>query len=384
MRWRWTGGRAAVRVVAVTALLLGMVATAGGPAGAQGRSETDTAFSSTTGELGSWSVAWNSADWTSYEDDLEGTDIDLVLGRPGTFVHFYEISDTADAATCLADIVPQFEEIVGLTESAPLLGDDGDRIGFENDINSREVRTVSGEVDGDAFDGYGYDSCWAIEAGSTAIFAGAVVAADVAEEDLALLGELFAEVRTYVDGEEITTGSDDATPAAAGASAGDATPETEAGGITGDTYLSPTYGYTLDWDADFWTPLGMSSRDGTDILTLIAGDLHADLRGYASGDGQVETCLNDIVATERKVAPDAAIMEMDGDPSVFVSQDGTLLTALVGWTDGGVGNTAFVTCASLNDEAVVALVVSGEAGAMVGQSDAIAELMPNLHVRPTD
>ena len=365
------------------ALLLGGVSVAG-PVVAQEGSQTDTAFSSTTGELGPWSVAWNSDDWTSYEDDLEGTDIDLVLGRPGTFVHFYEISDTADAATCLSDIVPQFEEYIGLTESEPLPGDDGDPIAFANDINSREVRTVSGEVDGDAFDGYGYDSYWEIEGGATAVFAGAVVADDVADADLALLDGLFAEVRTYVDGEEITGGEADITPVAAGTPAGEGTPLARFGGISVDSYLSPTYGYALGWDADEWTPLGMSSRDGTDILTLIAGDLHADLRGYANGDGQVETCLEDAVATEREVAPDAAIMEMDDDPVVFVSQDGTLLTALVGWTDGGVANTAFVTCASLSDEAVVALVVSGESGAMVDRSDPIAKLMRNLHVRPAD
>jgi len=55
----------------------------------------------------------------------------------------------------------------------------------------------------------------------------------------------------------------------------------------------------------------MSSEGGTDILTLIAGDLHADLAGYVKGDGRVETCLDDFIAIHQDDAPNAAVLVTD-------------------------------------------------------------------------
>ncbi len=561
-------GRRALRVAAVMAMTIGGLSSADMPATAQTR--TDTAFSSTHGELGSWSVAWDSDDWTKNEDAAEGTEIDLILERDGTFVHFYEVVDAADAATCLADIVPFVEGEIGLTDSEPLLDDDGEPVGLVTDINSREVRTVSGEVGGDDFDGFGYSSCWEIEAGETAIFATAVTTAAAAEDDLPLLDDLFAEVRTYVDGEEITgdatgdatpepanrdedatatgadedagtyvsptfgfstawdpdawtveresvsedgadrdlirldetdgssilffeggttwdgdldecltqlltdldvdpdeaepledpetgdafaiddddrlaagylgtltrdnddeivsvvyvvacerldddlivgvshvsdederyftedyplfeeildntaaPGTDDApdgtgTPDAAATSTGDGASGAEGLG----SYLSPTYGYTLEWDPAYWMPLGQSSGGGTDVLTLVAADLFANVVGYETVDGDIETCLDDFIAITQEESPDAAILDGDDGPGVTTSDDGRQLTALVAAPTGDGVEVSFVYCVAIADGAAVRLSITGDADALDAESDAIDTLVAGLVVPP--
>ena len=305
------------------------------------------------------------------EDGIGDSEIDLLLEREGTFVHFYEIVDTDDAATCLAEVVPLFEETIGLSDSGPLLDDDGDPIRHADDLNSRAVR----EVTSDDFAGYEYASCWEIEEGATAVFAGAIVSDDVAGEDLPLLDGLYAEVRTYLDGEQNgqDSGTEAATPDAATPAASD----------EGGVYLSPTYGYLLEWDETYWSPIGMSSDDeGTDALTVIADDLHADLVGYVNGDGDVETCLDDFLAIQQGEAPDAVILETDDGESLEISADGTMLTAMIVSTDGEVSTGTLFTCTSISDEAVVRLSVTGESDRLMAEHDAIQQLFDGLLVIP--
>jgi hypothetical protein len=45
-----------------------------------------------------------------------------------------------------------------------------------------------------------------------------------------------------------------------------------AGQVSGDSYVSPTYGYSISWNAEFWTVANESSEDGVDSLVLQLGD----------------------------------------------------------------------------------------------------------------
>jgi hypothetical protein len=42
--------------------------------------------------------------------------------------------------------------------------------------------------------------------------------------------------------------------------------------VSGDSYVSPTYGYSISWNAEFWTVSNESSSDGVDSLVLRLGD----------------------------------------------------------------------------------------------------------------
>jgi hypothetical protein len=42
--------------------------------------------------------------------------------------------------------------------------------------------------------------------------------------------------------------------------------------VSGNEYVSPTYGYSISWNAEFWTPTNESSEDGVDSLVLRIGE----------------------------------------------------------------------------------------------------------------
>src|SRR4029453_7504409 len=80
-------------------------------------------------------------------------------------------------------------------------------------------------------------------------------------------------------------------------------------GVDGETYESPTWGYTLEGDERDWTVVGASSEDDRDQLHL--GSEASDLVIVGvSFDDDLETCREDLIDT---LAPDGAAEPFEAD-----------------------------------------------------------------------
>jgi hypothetical protein len=114
---------------------------------------------------------------------------------------------------------------------------------------------------------------------------------------------------------------------------GDATAEAEedegetagAGGIDGNVYTSPTYGFSISWDEDLWEVGSEKSADGVDSLVLVLDDedghMIVGLKGHAAG-GDPERCLEDMVDRYEDLEGEIFIEGESGEMTPIVGGDG--------------------------------------------------------------
>jgi hypothetical protein len=98
-------------------------------------------------------------------------------------------------------------------------------------------------------------------------------------------------------------GSEPATALIAGLVAGSASdpptptpaPTSAAGGVEGNTYTSPTYGYSLTWDSS-WSVVSDTSDGVDDQLHLSNGDSDLYISGFGNYPNNPQECVDSIVA----------------------------------------------------------------------------------------
>lgn len=167
---------------------------------------------------------------------------------------------------------------------------------------------------------------------------------------------------------------EDASPSDSGGSGG-------SGGVDGNQYESPTYGYGLEWDEDVWTVEDESSDDDIDQLELSSDTMTAYVYGYAD-DTDAADCIDTYVdVISDRGGSDAAVFEDPdtGDPAISVSDDGTIVNALIVYTDGDTGYASSVTCAAF-DDGMLAVEFTGEGATIVEdeESDLISDVLSSI------
>jgi eukaryotic-like serine/threonine-protein kinase len=132
-------------------------------------------------------------------------------------------------------------------------------------------------------------------------------------------------------------------------------------GVDGNTYVSPTYGYELEWDEDVWRVEDEAS-DERDFLMLFAVDETSlvYVEGYEAYDGDPEECLEgsaEEILGQDGVSDDEPLEDEDGD-AIAGDEDGVFFAAYsyVQETDDGTQDlVGYFTCQTLIEgEAVVA------------------------------
>ncbi len=351
-------GLTGVRLLAALAVLFGTLSAGLPSAGAQSGGDTLTYDE---GGL-EWSVSWDDAIWT--ESDLESADFSL-QAENASIVQFLVLNDvTEDPAGCLAGVVPNFEEGAEATDARAFEDDNGDPVADDNADYAYELRTITLDVGGTDLDADVIHACYALDS-STLLWAAGLVPVDSNELEAAF--DVFDGIE--IAGEPVELGladvvsgnggtgdetpeasaSDEETPEASrssrsssssrpSASDDEATPTEEASDDSGDaavgadedagTYTSPTFGYSLEWDAGAWTV--ESERDvdtyalGRDFLQI--NDLDTSSILFIEGADDSWSDPDDCVTTlldEINVDPaDAELLDDDnGDPFEISDDD---------------------------------------------------------------
>ncbi|MBA2277722.1 MAG: hypothetical protein H0W06_08135 [Chloroflexia bacterium] len=197
--------------------------------------------------------------------------------------------------------------------------------------------------------------------------------------DTANLLRLGTEGQVETDEISITEGADEpastvepsrtptatATAAATGEPASTAVPIPVTGAgrpdIAGNTYVSPSYGYSLHWD-DAWQTAEVSSASGRDTLRLTNGASAVSFESYPFA-GTPEECLT---TTRDQYADDPAYRDFDlltrsgGQPLGGVEGDRAFLGFTATHTPPGGGATDYayyVECRYLEEPAAILRVI---------------------------
>ncbi len=134
--------------------------------------------------------------------------------------------------------------------------------------------------------------------------------------------------------------------------------EEQTGGVEGNTYLSPTFGYELTWD-DTWTVEEEASEGGYDYLLLTNGTTSAYVEGFYGFDGDPTDCVDDISdqIAEEADGGEVTIAQAE-DGSEMAGEEEGLAYAVFDYTityeDGEVvAASALVQCWTLQEGASV-------------------------------
>lgn len=163
----------------------------------------------------------------------------------------------------------------------------------------------------------------------------------------------------------------------------DPAPSEPADDPTATTFIAEEFGVQLSWDPAIWQSDGEERGEGYAAVRLSSEILAAVVVPYRSGDGSVQTCLDNYVAIlNERGAGTAGIVQSDGGDAVQISDDGTRLTAYVGYTDKDVESVSVILCFSLNATDVLAVEFSGPASDIFEDeaTDQIDSLLGGLRV----
>lgn len=331
------------RLRVLTALLAAAALLGANVGGAAAQLEGDTYAN----EEFDWSVSWDADVWEA-EEGASSDAYELQLTSENSLAFFSSGEDyEGDPAACIEAVIDGFTSTDGIEDVEPL-EDDG--AAGEDDGFAFATYTYSAETSGgETVDGVYYLQCQTLVEDEAVLLAEHVAPTSVYDA----AAELFAEVLDNLD-----------TPEIGGADADDeATPEDEetpgaGAGVDGNTYTSPTFGYTVEWDEDDWTvddeTEGVPGRDTLILDYNDGGFLYVE--GYEDFDGDPAECL-DASSSEflenDQVDESMPLEDDDGEP-VEGEEDGVAFAAYT-LTTGGDELNAYFDCRTLvEDEAVLA------------------------------
>ncbi len=166
----------------------------------------------------------------------------------------------------------------------------------------------------------------------------------------------------------------------------DETPESggDDAGVDGNTYESPTYGYTLEWDEDLWTvDEERTASEDRDVLYLDYTDGgFLIVEGYEDYDGDPEDCLEGSSAEilESGEVDDVAPLE-DEVGDVIEGDDDDVFFAAYTLEIGPDTAVAYFDCRTLvEDEAVLAFSLLVPEEAVEDAVDAFLDVRDSLEL----
>ena len=347
------------RLLVAIALLLGTMSLGLHGADARG-SQSGGSFDYDQDGL-QWSLSYDDSVWTESTADTADLSLETDNGSITQFLTLPDVYD--DPASCLAGVVPQFNDGAGVTDSVAAEDDNGEPIADESDAYAYEVQTITLDAQGQSVQGDAVHVCFDLGNGGELWAVALVPDVPGTANDVDAVYTLLDGVSVAGDSVPVglseggTSGTPAAgTPAASNAAtptAGNGTPAagngTPAAGSGDGDYTSPTYGYTLTFSPDDWSVDGeiaaADNSTGRDRLDLTNADGSSLLyiegsEEWTDPDDCVSTLLDEI-----GVDPSAADPVEDpdtGDP-YEVSEDGHSAVAYTG-SANGEGATALVDC----------------------------------------
>lgn len=262
----------------VTALLLATLLASPSPIAAQANDQ----YRGTAGGL-EWTVSWDPSDW---EETGTGDAADLVLtGGASTVSFLADVLYDGNASDCVDGELENALTSSSVEDSEPL--DDIDLGEQDGDVRSWAGYAITSlDADGDEQTFATTVLCQTITDGESVLIVYHLVPLADLPDDADAVADLVASI---VIGE-----SDAPEPTAE--------PEDEVGtGADEDagTYLSPSYGYGLDWEPGDWEV----EEDETirtldrDRLTLFASDAATRIfyEGSTEWDGDLDACVSALV-----------------------------------------------------------------------------------------
>lgn len=215
---------------------------------------------------------------------------------------------------------------------------------------------------------------------------GSVIPAETVEPaETASPVETVGPAETVVAGETPTPGFEDPTPTAGVAELTPTVAAVPSENVIGNTYTSPTFGYSLTWD-DTWSVVAEQSSQGIDFVRIGTGSLTADLYAAVSSSTS-QQCIDDLFnyyVNDELYSDVEYVTGPDGQP--LVEDFGTHAHAVISYTqidENGNENAQFseATCYRLEETgAVLILEVYMPPADFVLQRGAISALQDGLVV----
>lgn len=387
-------GLTALRATAAAAMLFGSLTVGLGAAGAQADEDEGTYESPTYG----YTLAWDAEGWTVEQDAAQGDVSDATdaeFGRDflqlndvdGTTVLFVEGAEDEfdDVDACVETVLPELG--IDPADGEAIEDEDGEPFASGDDTRARAGYILAVELDnGDTEDRvYGVE-CVADEDSDVIVafsFISGIVDGYV-ENGYPLVEDIVGSLAFAGGSDEDATpesssrggGPDEDTPEASDDS-GNGGGGSGTGGVDGNAYVSPTYGFALEWDEDVWEIGGESSEDGLDQLSLTSDTMIANVTGYG-GESDPADCIDTYVGViGDRSGSDAMIAEDpdSGDLFLFPSDDGTSVEAVIIYAVDGDGWASRVTCQEMEDGM---LVVEFTGPGTVVVEDASSDLISDL------
>ncbi|MGI8643362.1 MAG: hypothetical protein ACR2LS_04525 [Thermomicrobiales bacterium] len=299
-----------------------------------------------------YSVEWDEDVWTpnvtfARDPDRDTLVLDLVDLTGYVYFEAYDDYD-GDPVDCLDGSSSELLDDPDVDDIEPYEDEDGDIVEGEEDGEAFVAYTF--DFDGDA--AAGYFACRTLVEDEAVLAISLVTLEDDFEDARAELDDLLdsldlGDVRTTPTPEEEET----------------RTPEDgeDTAGVNGNSYESPAYGYTLEWDEDLWEVDEERTAAGTrDVLVLTyvdGGTLYVE--GYDAYDGDPADCLDGSSAEilEFDDVSNAEPLE-DENGDIIAGEDDGVVFAAYSLDIQDTSAVAFFSCQTLvEDEAVLAFSV---------------------------
>ena len=356
-----------------------------------------------------YSLEWDEDDWSAADATSEDDVDTLVLVSNASTLTITGLEAFAgDPADCLAQIAENLEAGPDVEEFEPALGADGEPLEIEDDDRAGAVYLA--EVDGDSLV-YRLECRILVEDEAVIQIVHEVPADDFNEEiglvtdvldTLALVGQEpeadeepadeepadEEEPADDEDEEEIPLPADEDQEEDEEDAAGDE-------GVDGNTYTSPNFGYSVEWDEDDWTPARDESERGSDFLSLNGRRSALTIWGLEDFGGDPLLCFSTFVDvlgedTEEFTVEDVEPLEdEDGEPIEGEEDDrvfGAFLFTLADTEDGFEEEFVYyVECRTLvEDESVLVVIHGVEPQAYEAEASRREEVLETLELPETD
>jgi outer membrane protein assembly factor BamB len=160
------------------------------------------------------------------------------------------------------------------------------------------------------------------------------------------------------------------------------TPEVDdSGGVDGDTYESPSFGYALEWDSAVWDVVEATVEDEYDTLALTNGTSHVYVYGF-DWDGGAEACVEsvaDSLDASGSGVSDVEVREAITGDDEQAEASYTFMLDIGNDSGDDVEEVAFISCHTFDDgEHVVQVVHYAPEGVYEEEAELVEELLDEL------
>jgi hypothetical protein len=348
--------------------------------------DDDTYTSPTFG----YSLEWDEDEW-EVEDATSEDDVDtLVLSNGVSTLTITGLEDfDGDLADCLEETAAELEDGRDVESFEPALNADGDPIEIDDDDRVGAVYLAT--VDGDEV-AYQVE-CRTLVEDEAVIQIVQVVPADDFDDEIAPVAEVLDTLT--LEGEEPEEEEEEETPEPEEEEEETPDPEDELAeaGVDGNSYVSPQFGYSLEWDPDVWQVDGASSDLGFDDLGLLGQRSFLEISG-TDGFADAFVCFDNVVSffsedseafTVEDFEPfedeDGEVVEGEEDDRVF----GAFLATLV--EENGFENEIvyYVECRTLVEgESVIVIIQIVDPQAYDAEAERRDEVLDTIELPDVD